>query len=130
MQKLINIVILSFIGSVISGCATRPAVVRDLFELSANPLELSQMDAGEVCKEVGFETHRGRTRGYLAAKAEAEKRIRAYEVSAEDCVVFAQMGVRQEQRQAASVEAGLQRTQPTQTTCNPNGLGGFVCNGY
>ena len=129
MSKLtLALVLFSILAA--SGCATRPAVVRDLFELSANPLELSQMDAGEVCKEVGFETHRGRTRGYLAAKAEAEKRIRAYEVSAEDCVVFSQMGVRQEQRQAASVEAGLQRTQPTQTTCNPNGLGGFVCNGY
>lgn len=114
----------------LSGCATRPAVVRDLFGLSSNALELAQMDAGDVCKEVGFEMYRGRTKSYIAAKDEADRRINAYEVSADNCAVFAQMGMRQKAAQMESINAGLQQSRPTQTTCNPNGLGGFTCSGY
>lgn len=89
----------------LSGCQS---VVKDVFEIAATPEELAAMPAIDVCKHLGYSQWRNQPEAYLDAKKEAVKRIQAKEVSADDCVVFAQMAVRSKQRSSEQLQRQMQ----------------------
>lgn len=96
---------LVFTVLLLSGCQS---VVKDVFEIAATPEELVAMSAVDVCKHLGYSQWRNQPEAYLNAKKEAMKRIQAGGVSAEDCVVFAQMAVRSKQRSSEQLQRQMQ----------------------
>ena len=103
----------------LTGCQS---FIKDIFEVAATPKELSAMSSIEVCKNLGYSQWRNQPQAYLDAKAEAEKRILAKSVKAEDCAVFSKMAIRRKSKAAASLSNTMNGTERNNKGCY------WVCN--
>lgn len=106
-----SIILLCFLTSACAALLYQPATTE----------QLQAMSAIDVCTEVGEAQWRGNAEAYLAAQAEASKRIINNEVDQNDCNTIAEMKMTKNDRAREFANRSHENTKTTRTNCTATG---------